>query len=119
MKLKNIKETLEAKILVETDNWEDLEVIAGCASDLMSDILSFVQSGCLLLTGLTNPQVIRTAEMADLKAICFVRGKTPSDETIELARNENIPVLSTEFPIFESCGKLYANGLSGISEAIK
>lgn len=82
----------------------------------MSDVLAFVKSDSLLLTGLTNPQVIRTVEMSDIKAVCFVRGKKPDKETVELAKSKNIPLLLTDFPLFEACGKLYKEGLAGCSE---
>ena len=92
------------------------EVVIACGSDLMSDVLSFVKPGALLLTGLTNPQVIRTAEMADLRAICFVRGKKPGQETIKMAESKDIPLLTTPLPMFESCGRLHREGLHGCSE---
>ena len=82
----------------------------------MSDVLSFVKPGALLLTGLINPQVVRTAEMADLRAICFVRGKKPAQETIEMAESKDIPLLTTPLLLFESCGRLHREGLSGCSE---
>jgi predicted transcriptional regulator len=82
----------------------------------MSDVLAFAKPGSLLLTGLTNPQVVRTAEMADLRAICFVRGKKPEKETIEMAESKDIPLLVTPLPMFESCGRLYREGLPGCSE---
>ena len=88
----------------------------GCGCDLMSDVLSFIKPNSLLLTGLTNPQVIRTAEMADIKAICFIRGKKPDKETVELAKSKNIPLLLTDLPMFEACGRLYKEGLAGCSE---
>jgi len=87
------------------------EARTACGSDLMSDVLAFVKSGCLLLTGLTNPQVVRTAEMADLGSICFVRGKKPDAETIKLAEAKNIPMLTTPLSMFEACGRLYQEGV--------
>lgn len=115
MKLKEIKKILRAKMI--TDSKEiDLDVKMGCGCDLMSDVLAFIKSGALLLTGLTTPQVIFTAEAADVKVICFVRGKKPSSETIKLAKSKNIILLRTELPMFESCGRLYKNGLKGCSE---
>lgn len=89
----------------------DMEVEFACGADLMSDVLAFTHDGTLLLTGLTNPQVIRTAEMAGIKAIVFVRGKNPPSETIELAREKQIPLLATRYTMYESCGRLYAQGL--------
>lgn len=116
MLLKDIRAELEAEVLVGEDDL-DLEVTMACASDLLSDVLAFTKSESLLLTGLTNPQVMRTVEVAEIKAVCFVRGKRPSPETIELAKEKNIPVLCTSLPMYESCGRLYGRGLAGCSEA--
>ncbi|MHC4426107.1 MAG: DRTGG domain-containing protein [Planctomycetota bacterium] len=115
MKLKDIERILGAEIIAGADLLaRDVEMV--CGSDLMSDVLAFVKSESLLLTGLTNPQVVRTAEMADLGAICFVRGKKPDQETIEMAESKNIPLLTTPLPMFESCGRLYREGIRGCSE---
>jgi len=115
MILKDIQRILEAEVIVGGDLLsEDITIACGC--DLMSDVLSFVKPGALLLTGLINPQVVRTAEMADLRAICFVRGKRPAQETIELAQSKSIPLLTTPLLLFESCGRLHREGLSGCSE---
>lgn len=115
MTLKEIKKILEAEIVVGEDLLcEDITIACGC--DLMSDVLSFVKPGALLLTGLINPQVVRTAEMADLRAICFVRGKKPAQETVEMAKSKNIPLMTTPLLLFESCGRLHREGLSGCSE---
>ena len=86
-------------------------VNAGAAADLMSDVLYNIKPGMILLTGLVNPQVVRTAEIAEIKAICFVRGKIPDAETIRLAKERNIPLLATKLPMYEACGKLYSQGL--------
>lgn len=110
MELNKVKEILEAKILCGEDKM-NTEVKAACGCDLMSDVLAFVKDQALLLTGLMNSQVVRTAEMMDMKAIVFVRGKTPSEEILELAQDAGIVVLSTELPLYLSCGKLYSNGL--------
>ncbi|HUT46274.1 MAG TPA: DRTGG domain-containing protein [Sedimentisphaerales bacterium] len=115
MKLKDIERILGAEVLTGTDLLET-DIKMACGSDLMSDVLSFVKSESLLLTGLTNPQVVRTAEIADLAAVCFVRGKKPNRETIEMAESKNIPLLTTLLPMFESCGRLYQEGLAGCSE---
>lgn len=115
MKLKEIERILGAEILAGADLLET-NVEMACGSDLMSDVLAYVKQGALLLTGLTNPQVVRTAEMADLRAICFVRGKKPGQETIEMAESKGIPLLTTPLPMFESCGRLYRKGLPGCSE---
>ena len=73
-------------------------------------------AGALLLTGLTNTQVIRTSEMADIVAICFVRGKKPPKETTELAAQSRLPLLATRLPMFEACGRLYRHGMKGCSQ---
>ena len=82
-----------------------------CGADLMSDVLAFTHAGTLLLTGLTNPQVVRTAEMAGISAIVFVRGKIPPPETIKLAEEKGIPLLATRYTLYETCGRLYTAGL--------
>ncbi len=115
MILEKIKEILKVEVIVGADELQ-MEIKIGCGCDLMSDVLAFIKPGSLLLTGLTNPQVIRTAEMADIKAVCFVRGKKPDRETVELAKSKNIPLLLTDLPMFEACGKLYKEGLVGCSE---
>jgi len=115
MTLKEVKEILNAEVI--SGPYEpQMEIKMGCGCDLMSDVLSFIKQHSLLLTGLTNPQVVRTAEMADIKLICFVRGKKPDVETVKLAKSKNIPLLSTNLPLFEACGKLFNAGLKGCSE---
>ncbi len=84
-----------------------------CGADLMSDVLAFTHAGTLLLTGLTNPQVIRTAEMAGIQAVVFVRGKYPPPETIALAEEKGIPLLASRYTMYETCGRLYQAGLPG------
>jgi predicted transcriptional regulator len=88
-----------------------VEVEMACGADLMSDVLAFTHSGTLLLTGLTNPQVVRTSEMAGISAIVFVRGKYPPPETISLAESKGIPLLASRYTMFETCGLLYGTGL--------
>ena len=90
----------------------NLEIQMGCGADLMSDVLAFTHEGTLLMTGLTNLQVVRTAEMAGITAIIFVRGKLPSPETIALAEEKHIPLLASKYTMFETCGRLYEAGLS-------
>jgi len=90
----------------------DPNIRAVCAADLMSDVLAFAEPGCLLLTGLCNPQVIRTAEMADINAVMFVHGKAPTADTIALAESKSIPLLSTSLSMFEVCGRLYQSQLA-------
>jgi hypothetical protein len=84
------------------------------ASDLMSDVLAFAESGALLVTGLTNNHVIRTCEIAGICAVVIVRNKIPTSETIQLSREKNIPIILTKMTMFEACGILYENGLRGI-----
>ena len=112
MRLEEIKNILEADIVAGSE-YLDKEIGMACGSDLMSDVLAFIKSDSLLLTGLTNVQVVRTAEMAEVSIICFVRGKKPQRKTMELAMEEEIPLLVTRFSMFESCGRLYKEGLLG------
>jgi len=115
MTLEEIKKILEAEVVSSSADLRT-EVRMGCGCDLMSDVLAFIKADSVLLSGLTNPQVVRTAEMADVKAICFVRGKRPSQQTVLLAEGKSIPLLLTQLPMFEACGRLYKNGLPGCSE---
>lgn len=116
MKLEEVRRILDAEV-VSGKTSLDTEVNMACGADLMSDVLAFIKQGSLLVTGLTNPQVVRTAEMVDVKAICFVRAKKPGPDTIRLAESKGIPLLMTDLPMFEACGRLYENGLPGCSEA--
>jgi len=116
MKLVRVQELLKAKVLTTGLLWEDVEVETACGADLMSDVLAFAKARSLLLTGLVYPQVIRTSEILDIKAIVFVRGKIPSSEVIKLATERNLPLLATDLPMYQSCGCLYKEGL-GIEEA--
>jgi len=101
---------LEAEIILDK-GWLREEISTVYGSDLMSDILSYSKPNSLLLTGLINPQTIRTAEMVEISAICFIHGKRPHKETVELARINEMPLLGTKMSMFEACGKLYAAGL--------
>ena len=91
----------------------DTEIISACGADLMSDVMAFVKDRVVLLTGLVNPQVIRTAELLDIRCIIFVRGKTPSRDMIELASQSEIILGGTKLSMFIACGKLYEAGLKG------
>jgi len=114
MKLSEIKEILEAEVLTgEYDPDEEIKI--GCSSDLMSDILAFGKPGSILLTSLTNIQAINTANIADIRVVCFVQSKIPDRNVINLAINNNITVFTTKLTMFVSCGKLYKNGLEGCS----
>jgi hypothetical protein len=88
-----------------------MEIASACGADLMSDVMAFVKDRVLLLTGLVNPQVIRTAELLDIHGIIFVRGKTPSMDMIDMANDSEIILAGTKLPMFISCGKLYEAGL--------
>jgi len=115
MTLAEVKSILDAEVIVGA-NLSQIEVDMGCGADLMSDVLAFSKTGALLLTGLTNSQVVRTAEMADMVAICFVRGKIPQEETVRLAEGRDLPLLATEVTMFEACGRLYRSGLKACSQ---
>ena len=112
MKIKDIVEGINAQVLAGGDMLET-DVNSACASDMMSDVLAFVKEQALLITGLVNPQVVRTAEMMDMQCIVFVRGKKPDPVTIELAKSKKIALLSSGMKMYTACGKLYAMGLSG------
>ena len=110
MKISKIRELLEAEIHCCEGNLDkDVNSVFGC--DLMSDVLAYVNDQAVLLTGLVNPQVIRTAVMMDMVCIIFVRSKTPTDEMLTLAKESGIVVLSTDMTMYTACGKLYSNGL--------
>ncbi len=113
--MEEVCDILEAEV-VAGGNLCDIEIRTACGADLMSDVLAFSKSGAVLLTGLTNVHVIRTCEMVELAAICFVRGKRPPEETVRLAAADGLPLLMTGLPMFEACGRLYGRGLRGCSE---
>ncbi len=94
------------------------DIKGGCGADLMSDVLASIQPDAVLLTGLCNPQVVRTAQMADVAAIVFVRGKKPDAETIELAEKEKLALISSPFGMFELCGRLYQAGMPSLEMPI-
>lgn len=112
MKLSDVQSILEATVYSGEDML-DMEVRSACGSDLMSDVLAFAKDHAMLLTGLQNLQVIRTAEMMDIEAVVFVRGKVPGEDAVKLAKAKGIVLMSTENPMFAACGKLYSRGLSG------
>ena len=117
MKLADVQQILHAEVLCGHEHL-GRETQAACGADLMSDVLAFTKEKALLLTGLTNIQVIRTAEMSDLVGIVFVRGKRPGPEVIQLAESKGIPLLLSRYPMYESCGALYKGGLRGCSEMV-
>lgn len=115
MLLSDVKDIVKAEVLTgeSGDDLKGIDIHNACGSDMMSDVLAFVKDQSLLLTGLINAQVVRTAEMMDILAICFVRGKTPPESVIELAKDLGMVVLRTEYPMYVACGKLYVEGLEG------
>ena len=112
MKISDMQKLLEARVLCCEENIEH-EVHSACGCDLMSDVLAFVKDQAVLLTGLVNPQVIRTAEMMDMICVVFVRSKVPTQEMIELARDSGIVLMVSDKRLYEACGLLYTNGLIG------
>jgi predicted transcriptional regulator len=117
MTVEEVSQTLNAQLLCGQDRKQE-EVHSACGSDLMSDVLAFVKRDTVLLTGLTNPQVIRTAEMLDVMVIVFVRGKEVPQATLDLAVSKNMVLLSTDYTLFDACGRLYEAGLRGVDERI-
>ncbi len=112
MKIETIKDLLDAEVICGDESL-GADVHSACGSDMMSDVLAYVKDQAVLLTGLVNSQVIRTAEMMDMLCIVFVRGKKPTQEMIELAADSGITILATDMRLYEACGKLYMNGLVG------
>ena len=118
MTLREIAELLDATVLVG-ENHLDIEVQTAFAADLMSDVLAFAKPGSIMITGLTNPQIVRIASIVDNSAILLVRGKIPPKDTLHLAEELDIPVLSTRYILFETSGRLYANGIVGCVRKIE
>jgi hypothetical protein len=115
MKVEDIAKLLEAELIVSSEhNSHNGELLKGFASDLMSDVLTLEQEGILLITGLCNNQTIRTAEMANIGTILFVRKKMPTEEMIELAQENNINLLRCEYSMFKTIGILYSNGMEAV-----
>lgn len=113
LKLSAISELLNCEIVLSLDSL-DVETATVLSSDMMSDVLAFAQPGALMITGLTNQQSVRTADFADAAAILYVRGKLPEEKTINLAKELNIPILSTKLGMFDVCGILFEKGLRGV-----
>ena len=116
MKIEQIIEILNGELLAgEEFVNENIKMACGCA--LMSDVLSYIKAdSTILLTGLTAPQVIYTSDTADIKAICFVRGKRPGPDLIKLAQQRGMILMRADLPMYEACGRLYKSGLKGCSE---
>ena len=116
LKLSEIKETLKAKVILGEDKFET-EVIAGAASDLMSDLLRGpTKTGVVVLSGLNNIQVIRTSVIAGVAAVVFVRDKEPDEDMIAQARKHELPLMSTPFTMYTACGRLFRKGLRGVEQ---
>jgi len=110
MTVNDIKEILQAEIICR-DDLMDKAVNSACGSDMMSDVLAYVKDQGLLMTGLVNPQVVRTAEMMDIACVVFVRGKKPDAMVVAAATAKNIILLGTSERMYQACGKLYSAGL--------
>ncbi len=117
MTLREVGEILDATVVVGKDQLER-EVKTAFGADLMSDVLAFAKPGSLLLTGLTNSQVVRTADVLDIAAIIMVRGKQPLAETVTLGEELQIPILTTKYILFEAAGRLFAKGIVGCVEKV-
>ena len=110
MKISEIKKLLGAEVICG-ENFLDRDVYSACGSDMMSDVLAYVKDQAVLLTGLVNSQVVRTAEMMDMVCVVFVRSKTPTQEMVDLAHESNMVLLRTKMRMYEACGRLYSGGL--------
>jgi predicted transcriptional regulator len=113
MKLSEVRDLLHCEVLT-ADSVFDPEGNVCMGADMMSDVLAFARPGALLLTGLTNMQSVRTADIAEATGIVYVRGKRPDEQTIRLAEELKLPLMSTELNMFDACGILYESGLKGI-----
>jgi predicted transcriptional regulator len=114
MKLAEIRDILECEVLTENDDLS-VDVNQVVASDGMSEILAFAKSSELMITGLTNIQSIRTADVAGVSAVIYCRGKRPDKRVVEFAKQKRIPVMITKMVMFDICGILYNKGLKGVS----
>ncbi len=112
MKIQKIKELLQAEVLCGEEHL-DGDVHSACGCDMMSDVLAFVKDQAVLLTGLCNLQVVRTAMMMDMRCIVFVRGKTPTPEIVALAEDAGIVIMRSDLRMYVACGILYSEGLHG------
>jgi predicted transcriptional regulator len=115
MKIKQLVKIIGGQVLTDVEI-SDAEVRGAMGADLMSDVLASIQPEAVLLTGLCNPQVVRTALIADVRAIVFVRGKNPDRTTIDLANEEKLPLITTPLGMFETCGTLYQAGMTSFEQ---
>jgi predicted transcriptional regulator len=112
MKVRDIVKILDAKVFAGEDQL-DLDVQSACGADLMSDVMAFVKERVVLLTGLVNPQALRTADLLDIKVVVFVRGKKPTSDLLDMAAESGMILMTTKFSMFLACGRLYEAGLRG------
>lgn len=112
MIFEEIAKAVGARTLCVEEKLPTMEITKAYACDLMSDVLAFCSPGALLITGLTNIQIVRTAQMLDIPGVLFVRGKVPQEETINLAREAGIPMILSKYTMFEACGVLYKMGVA-------
>lgn len=112
MIVKDVRDVLNAKVL-SGEEYLDREVRSACGADMMSDVLAFSKDHSILLTGLSNLQVIRTAELLDIVCIIFVRGKKPDLAMLERAKSSELVIMETGHRMFSACGMLYEAGLRG------
>lgn len=117
MNIRDLIQIIDGKLINQSANL-NREIKGGFGADLMSDVLASIQPEAVLMTGLCNPQVVRTAQMADVAAIVLVRGKQPPAETIRIANEEHVPLISTPFGMFEVCGRLHEAGLVSLEQPI-
>lgn len=116
MLLSEICPLLLCNVYSGKEQMTDIHVHFGCASDLMSDVLAFSRAGAILMTGLANLQTIQTAFIAEISAVVLVRGKRPSKDMIDMAKEKRIPLLGTPYSMYEACGILYRKGLVSTME---
>jgi predicted transcriptional regulator len=116
MNLKEIVTLLHAEVLVGDGLLDKIQVDRCFSADLMSDVLGRTHANGILITGITNPQAVRTADIADIKAVCVVRGKMPEAGAVTLAKQKDIPLFVTKMTMFEACGILYMKGLQAVEE---
>ncbi len=116
MNLREIIKLLNAEVLVGNGLVDEIDVEHCFSADLMSDVLARTHANGILITGITNPQAVRTADIADIKAVCVVRGKQPDADAVALAKEKDIPLFMTDLSMFEACGILYQRGLRGVGQ---
>lgn len=114
MTVREIVRFLQAEVLTGDAMLDGIDVERCFSADLMSDVLARSHNNGILITGLTNIQAVRTADIADIRAVCFVRGKYPEQATVELAKQKDIPLFVTKMTMFEACGILYGKGLKPV-----